>query len=65
MSIPALAEAKKTGFFYGWVVLGGALIICGISYSMRYSFSVFLSSLLWEFGWRRPEPRRHQWLLII
>ena len=45
----------KGGFFYGWIVLAGALLICAIGYSMRYSFGMFMPALLAEFGWSRAD----------
>jgi len=45
----------KSGVFYGWFVLVGALVISGIGYSMRYSFGMFMPHLLGEFGWSRGD----------
>lgn len=40
-------------FFYGWVIVGAALLSLGLTYSVMYSFSVFYVALLEEFHWSR------------
>ena len=40
-------------FFYGWLIVAGAVISLGLSYSVWYSFSVFYVALLAEFEWSR------------
>ncbi|MBI4247713.1 MAG: MFS transporter [Candidatus Rokubacteria bacterium] len=39
--------------FYGWVVAAGAFLVLFVAYGAQYSFGVFFSALLEEFGWRR------------
>ena len=39
--------------FYGWIIVGAALIWTLITYGTRFSFPVFLPALLDEFGWSR------------
>jgi sugar phosphate permease len=51
--VSAMTEDKKPRIFFGWFVLGAALFMASIAYSMRYSFSVFYPEILNEFGWSR------------
>jgi MFS family permease len=39
--------------FYGWVVVGTAFSILFMAYGAQFSFGVFFSALLGEFGWSR------------
>jgi MFS transporter, OFA family, oxalate/formate antiporter len=39
--------------FYGWVVVGAAFSILFMAYGAQFSFGVFFSALLEEFGWSR------------
>jgi hypothetical protein len=39
--------------FYGWVVVGAAFSVLLMSYGAQFSFGVFFSALLEEFGWSR------------
>jgi MFS family permease len=39
--------------FYGWVVAGAAFFVLFTAYGAQYSFGVFFSALLGEFGWSR------------
>ena len=39
--------------FYGWVIVGGAFAVLFVAYGAQYSFGVFFSALLEEFGWSR------------
>ena len=48
--VSAMTEDKKPRIFFGWFVLGAALFMASIAYSMRYSFSVFYPEILNEFG---------------
>ncbi|MFQ5897904.1 MAG: MFS transporter [Candidatus Methylomirabilia bacterium] len=41
------------GVFYGWVVVAGAFTALFMAYGAQYSFGVFFSALLEEFGWSR------------
>ncbi len=39
--------------FYGWVVVGAAFFVLFMAYGSQFSFGVFFSALLEEFGWSR------------
>lgn len=39
--------------YYGWVVVAGAFGVLFVAYGAQYSFGVFFSALLDEFGWSR------------
>jgi len=39
--------------FYGWVVVGAAFSVFFMAYGAQFSFGVFFSALLEEFGWSR------------
>lgn len=43
----------KKGIFFGWYVVGLALIDLLLSYGIRYSFGVFFPPMLKEFQWSR------------
>ena len=40
-------------FFYGWIVVGYAVVSMVLIYGIRHSFSVFFPPILDEFGWAR------------
>lgn len=44
---------KRPRFFYGWVIVGLAVVGMTLTYGIRHSFSVFFPSILREFGWSR------------
>jgi len=44
---------KQPRFFYGWVIVGIAIVNLALIYGIRHSFSVFLPPILDEFGWSR------------
>lgn len=44
---------KRLPFFYGWVIVGIAIVSMTLIYGIRHSFSVFFPSILDEFGWSR------------
>ena len=54
-----MLSAEKGGsdrrplFFYGWVIVGIAIIGMILVYGIRHSFSVFFPPILGEFGWSR------------
>ncbi|MFC1937990.1 MFS transporter [Chloroflexota bacterium] len=48
-----MAEKKKPGFFYGYIVLMAAFSIKTLAYGSNRSFGVFLVPMLAEFGWTR------------
>ncbi len=39
--------------FRGWTVVAGAFVVLFVAYGMHYSFGIFFSALLDEFGWSR------------
>jgi MFS family permease len=43
----------KNRIFYGWFVLGAAIVILVLGYSIRNTFSVFYPAIVDEFGWDR------------
>lgn len=47
------STAKRSAFFYGWVIAGLALLCAVVIYGLRYSFSVFYVAILDDFGWSR------------
>lgn len=48
-------DKKRPLFFYGWVIVAICFITVGVSYGIRYSFSVFYVAILQEFGWARAD----------
>ncbi len=50
--IPQSRRARPR-FFYGYIVVGAALLIMAIVYGAYNSFGVFFESLLTDFGWTR------------
>ena len=44
---------KRPPFFYGWVIVGTAIVSMTLIYGIRHSFSIFFPSILDEFGWSR------------
>lgn len=44
---------RRPPLFYGWVIVGIAIISMILVYGTRHSFSVFFPSILGEFGWSR------------
>ncbi|MFW6150378.1 MAG: MFS transporter [Chloroflexota bacterium] len=44
---------RRPSFFYGWVILGVALLVMAVGYAMRNTFSVFYPVLVEEFAWER------------
>jgi MFS family permease len=45
--------AGKPKFFYGYVIVGAALLMSSVMWGARHSFGVFFSPVLKEFGWSR------------
>jgi MFS family permease len=43
----------KSAPFYGWVVVGAGFSVLFMAYGAQFSFGVFFSALLEEFGWSR------------
>lgn len=48
-----LTGAGKRRFFYGYVVLGATFFVLMVSWGTFYSFGVFFTPVLTEFGWTR------------
>jgi MFS family permease len=48
-----ISSQKKTGLFYGYVIVLAAFFIVLISWGAMYSFGVFFKPVLAEFGWTR------------
>lgn len=44
---------RRLSFFYGWIILGVALLVMAVGYAMRNTFSVFYPVLVEEFDWER------------
>ena len=44
---------KRPQLFFGWVIVGVAILCTTVLYGTRHSFSVFFSYILDEFGWSR------------
>lgn len=44
---------RRPAFFYGWIIVGIALVTMLLTYGIRHSFSVFFPPILDEFGWSR------------
>lgn len=47
--------AKKSGLFYGYIVIAAAFIVMMFTFGALYSFGVFFKPFLAEFGWSRAE----------
>ncbi|HSR10228.1 MAG TPA: MFS transporter [Thermodesulfobacteriota bacterium] len=46
-------SARRTQFFYGYVVVGAAFIIMVLAWGSNRSFGVFVEPILRDFGWTR------------
>ena len=44
---------KKTSFYYGWTIVSLIFFCMAYSVAVRFSFSIFQTSLIEEFGWGR------------
>ena len=44
---------RRPLFFYGWVIVGIAIVSMTLIYGTRHSFSIFFPPILDEFGWSR------------
>ncbi|MED5580431.1 MAG: MFS transporter [Nitrospinota bacterium] len=44
---------KKTFFYYGWTIISLIFFCMAYSVAVRFSFSIFQTSLIEEFGWGR------------
>jgi MFS family permease len=63
MEVQTFPKLKK--MFYGWFILAAALIMTTISLIPKYSFSVFYTEILKEFGWSRASTAGALSLAII
>jgi hypothetical protein len=54
-SLPGRFLTKKSGVFYGWVVLAVAFVTLVLGYAIRNSFSVFHPAIVDAFGWGRGD----------
>jgi len=45
--------SRRPSFFYGWVIVGIAIVAQTLVYGIRHSFAIFFPSILDEFGWAR------------
>ena len=52
MSSP-IRISRRPSFFYGWVIVGIAIVAQTLIYGIRHSFAIFFPSILDEFGWAR------------
>lgn len=43
----------RSPFYYGWIIVGIAILAMTLIYGTRHSFSVFFPPILDEFGWSR------------
>jgi len=50
-----IVTKKRSGIFYGWVVLAVALVTLVLGYTIRNSFSVFYPAIVDTFGWGRGD----------
>ena len=48
-----LPPEGKSGFFYGYLIVGASLLIMSIMWGGYYAFGVFFKPLLNEFGWTK------------
>lgn len=44
---------RRPRFFYGWIIVGIAIVSMTLIMGIRHSFAVFFSPILDEFGWSR------------
>jgi len=44
---------NRPKFFYGYVIVAAALLMAVAMWGARFSFAVFFSPVLEEFGWSR------------
>ena len=51
--LQGLALSKRSGFYYGWIVVIVGILTMSLAYGVRYSFSVIFTSLLEQFHWSR------------
>lgn len=48
-------SSKKTGIFYGYIVLAACFFIMVLVYGSQYCFGVFFKPMIADFGWSRAE----------
>jgi MFS family permease len=59
------SRAPDSRFFYGWIIVGVAVVSMAFWFGVRTMFSVFLVALVDEFGWGRGETSGVQSLAMI
>lgn len=59
-----ISPAKKD-FYYGWVMVGLAMVSMAFWFGFRTSFSVFFATLVDHFGWSRAEAAGVQSMAMI
>jgi MFS family permease len=57
--------ARFKGFFYGWIIVGVALVSMAFWLGIRTSFSVFYVALLEDFSWSRGDSAGVQSMALI
>jgi len=53
MHNPETVEYDPPVIYYGWVIVFVSFITLGVAFGVWYSFSVFILSVIKEFGWSR------------
>lgn len=51
--LPVGVEAKKTGLFYGYIIVIAGFVLMAIGFGLSQSFGVFLKPMSADFGWSR------------
>jgi MFS family permease len=49
----ASSQTRRPWIFFGWYIVFTGMLIQGLGYGSRYSFSVFFPTLIENFGWPR------------
>ena len=58
-------EVGSGRFYYGWVIVGVALVSMAFWFGIRTAFSVFYVALLEDFPWGRGEAAGVQSMALI
>jgi MFS family permease len=48
-----IGPSKRSGLFYGYIIVACCFLIIAISFGISYSFGTFFNALLQDFGWSR------------
>lgn len=51
--LPQSGNAKRSGLFYGYVIVICSFFVLAVSFGVGYSFGTFFNALLADFGWTR------------